>query len=61
MQHVLLVKHIFEQIFGEIISLLDGVWESVFRAAGGSVILRNFRKMELCALKIGSYSKGSLK
>ena len=56
-----LVKHLFKHIFGEIISLLDGVWESVFRAAGGSVILRNFRKMELCALKTDSYSKVALK
>lgn len=58
--HVILLKHIFKHIFGEIISLPDVVWEGAFRVAGGNVILRNFRKMELCVLNMVSYSKVAL-
>lgn len=56
-----LVERVFKRGFGGIISLLGGVWERVFRAAGDSVALRNLGRMALSALKMGSYSKAALK
>lgn len=55
-----LVKHKFKHLLVKS-SVCLMVFGRVFRAAGGSVISRNFRKMELCALKMDGYSKVALK